>query len=279
MKIIIIGRGQVGTAMRDALTEHDIHHWTRDIDELSTAEISAIKPDAIINAAGKTDLKWCEENPRETVRCNIEAPVLLYQRITSLNKKLTTPIRFLHFSSGCIWDGPFDEEGKPFTPQHPARPAALYTWTKASCDELLLNEDSKNVAVLRPRQVYSNQRSPRNTISKLNSYPRLVTTPNSMSSMEIIVKTVKYCLTSQSEWNDIWNIYDAGVTTPFEVGKMLAEAGLREMPTPLDKSELDTFHKPKRVDTVLYDERFERLIKPEAFDIVMRRTIQEFKNS
>jgi dTDP-4-dehydrorhamnose reductase len=279
MKIIIIGRGQVGTAMRDALTEHDIHHWTRDIDELTSSDISAINPAAIINAAGKTDLKWCEENPREAFRCNIEAPVQLFQRTTAFGKSTSNPIRFLHFSSGCMWDGPYDENGKPFTPSHPARPAAYYSWTKAACDLLLLAEDRNNVAILRPRQVYSSQRSPRNTISKLNSYPKLVTTPNSMSSMEIIIKTVRHCLSSRTEWNGIWNIYDAGITTPFEVGKMLAEVGMREMPTPLEKSELDTFHKPKRVDTVLFDERFERLIKPEPFDVVMKRTIEEFKNN
>ena len=96
--------------------------------------------------------------------------------------------------------------------------------------------------------------------------------------MEIIIKTVRHCLASKEDWSGIWNIYDSGITTPFEVGKMLAEAGLRETPIPLDKSELDTFHKPKRVDTVLYDERFERIIKPEQFDIVMKRTIEEFKS-
>jgi len=277
MKIIIVGRGQVGTALRDTLSEHDIHNWTKDIDDLLSQDILAIKPDAIINAAGKTDLKWCEENPRETFRCNIEAPVQLFQRITGINIYASNPIRFLHFSSGCIWDGPYDDEDKPFTPSHPARPLVYYSWTKAACDLLLLNEDPENVAILRPRQVYSSKRSPRNTISKLMSYPRLVRTPNSMSSMEIIIKTIRHCLVSETNWNGIWNIYDKGITTPFEVGKMLAEAGLREMPMPLEKSELDSFHKPKRVDTVLYDERFERLIKPEEFDIVMRRTIEKFK--
>src|SRR5258706_16034866 len=122
MKIIIIGKGQVGTALRDALTEHDIHHWTRDIDELSSAEIEMIKPDAIINAAGRTDLKWCEENAREAFRSNVEAPVELFQRISSFNRTADHEIRFLHFSSGCIWDGPYDDNGKPFTPHHPARP-------------------------------------------------------------------------------------------------------------------------------------------------------------
>jgi dTDP-4-dehydrorhamnose reductase len=279
MKIIVIGKGQVGTAVKDALSDHAIYHWTQDIDELTSEEILRINPEAIINAAGKTDLKWCEENARETFRCNVEAPVSLYQRITSHNKKSSSQIRFLHFSSGCIWDGPYDADGKPFTPDHPARPAAYYSWTKAASDLLLLKEDPNNVAVLRPRQVYSDQRSARNTISKLNSYPKLVTTPNSMSSMEIIVKTVRHCLTSATEWSGVWNIYDKGITTPFAVGQMLAEAGLREMPEPLEKSALDSFHKPKRVDTVLYDERFERLLKPEPFDIVMRRTISAFKNN
>jgi dTDP-4-dehydrorhamnose reductase len=277
MRILIIGNGYIGSALRDALEEFEIHQWTKDIDDLSTEEITRIAPDAIINAAGKTDLKWCEEHPRETFRSNVEAPVGLYQRISSLNKRSAAPIRFLHLSSGCIWDGPFDENGKPFTPQSPARPAAYYSWTKAASDQLLLQEDPKNLAILRPRQVYSSLRSPRNTISKLMSYPRLVSTQNSMSSMEIIIKTVRHCLT-ESDWTGVWNIYDKGVTTPFEVGKMLAEAGLREMPVSLDKSELDTFHKPKRVDTVLYDERFERLIQPEDLEIVMRRTVNDFKS-
>ncbi|MEP7236087.1 MAG: sugar nucleotide-binding protein [Ignavibacteriota bacterium] len=279
MKLIIIGRGQVGTELRDALGEHDIHHWTADIADLSTEEISQIAPEAIINAAGKTDLKWCEENPRETFRCNIEAPVRLYQQISQLNKTSRTPIRFLHFSSGCIWDGPYDENGNPFTPDHPARPAAYYSWTKAACDQLLLKENSNNVAILRPRQLYSSKYSSRNTIAKLLKYPKLIATPNSMSSLDVVLKTVRHCLTSQTDWNGIWNIYDKGVTSPFEVGKMLAQAGLREMPLLLEKSELDTFHIPKRVDTVLYDERFERWVKPEEFDAVMRRTIEEYKKN
>jgi 3,5-epimerase/4-reductase len=272
MKILIIGNGQVGSALAASLTEHTIEHWKKDIAGLSTEELTRISPDAVINAAGKTDLKWCEENAREAFRSNVEAPVELYQRMLSISKN----IRFLHFSSGCIWDGPYDENGKPFTPEHPARPAAYYSWTKAACDELLLTEDSFSVAILRPRQVYSDSVSPRNTISKLLRYPKLIDTPNSMSSLDCILKTVRHGLTQQ-DWTGIWNIYDAGVTTPYHVGVMLAEAGLREMPQVFTKAELDSFHKPKRVDTVLYDERFERLIKPSPIDEVMRSTIAQYK--
>jgi hypothetical protein len=48
------------------------------------------------------------------------------------------------------------------------------------------------------------------------------------------------------------------------------------MPVVLDKSELDSFHKPRRVDTVLYDERFERLMAPEDISTVLKNTITEF---
>ncbi len=275
MNIIIVGNGQVGSALAAALSEHTITHWKSDLDLLTVDELKKVMPDAVINAAGKTDLKWCEENAREAFRCNVEAPVQLYQRILSL----TTPIRFLHCSSGCIWDGPYDEHGKPFTPANPARPAAYYSWTKAACDELLLNENPSMVAILRPRQVYSDSPTPRNTLTKLRTYPKLIQTPNSMSSLDIIIKTVRHCLSSSTDWNGIWNIYDAGVTTPFHIGELLAQAGLRAMPEAFTKTELDSFHKPKRVDTVLYDERFERLIKPEPLEEVLVKTIDRYKTA
>ncbi len=279
MNIIIIGNGQIGSALNDALSEHNILHWTKDIAELTEAEIIAHKTQAVICAAGKTDLAWCEANPRETFRSNIEAPVELYQTIHALNNELVEPIRYLHFSSGCVWDGPYNEKGEPFTPEHPPTPAALYSWTKAACDELLLREDRNNVAILRPRQVYSPQNSPRNTLIKLLKYPQLVTTDQSLSSIDVIIKTVRYLLTAGLNWSGIWNIYDKGITTPFAIGAMMAELGMREVPTALEKTDLDAFHKPRRVDTVLYDERFERLIEPDEVIPTLMRTLTELKNT
>ena len=119
--------------------------------------------------------------------------------------------------------------------------------------------------------------SPRNTISKLLRYPGLIDTPNSMSSVEVILKTVRHTIAAEQDWNGIWNIYDKGHTTPYHVGVMLAEAGLRPMPEKIEKSSLDTWHKPKRVDVVLFDERFERIVKPEAVEDLLQRTIADYK--
>ena len=287
-KLLILGRGQIGSAIARDLTEFDIHVWSHDIDDLSSDVLETIAPDAIINAAGKTDLAWCEANANEALRSNLEAPVRLYQRVRNSSPSGRGDgegVRFIHFSSGCIWDGPYNEDGKPFSPLDPPTPACLYSWTKAAADAMLLDLDPTRIAILRPRQVYSSkivldnekESRPRNTLLKLLHYPKLVDTPNSVSSVEVIEKTLRYVLDSPENWSGIWNVYDRGVTSPFEIGEMLWHAGLREQPKSISKEELDSFHKPKRVDTVLYDERFETVIKPENVHTVVARTIEELR--
>ena len=271
MKLLLLGRGQIGSALVRDLKEFDVHVWPHDIDELTSEAIEKVAPDAIINAAGKTDLAWCEENAREAIRSNLEAPVQLYERILGSDRD----IRFIHFSSGCVWDGPYTKDGEPFTPDMPPSPACLYSWTKAAADSMLLDLDASRVAILRPRQVYSGSPSPRNTLVKLMKYPKLIDTPNSVSSIAIIEKTLIHVLTARNDWNGIWNVYDRGIVTPFEIGEILWRAGMREPPMRISKDELDRFHKPKRVDTVLFDERFERMIEPEDVHLQLGRAIAE----
>ena len=274
-RILLIGRGQIGSALARDLTDFDVHVWQHDIDDPSREVLETIAPDAVINAAGKTDLAWCEENAREALRSNLSAPVKLYQRILSIDRD----IRFIHFSSGCIWDGPYTKDDKPFTPDSPPSPACLYSWTKAAADSMLLDLNAERIAILRPRQVYSGTQSPRNTLGKLMKYPKLIDTQNSVSSVTIIEKTLRHILTSEDKWSGVWNIYDRGIVTPFEIGEMLWQAGLREQPRRISKEELDKFHKPKRVDTVLFDERFEREIEPDDVHVQLGRSIAEFKET
>jgi nucleoside-diphosphate-sugar epimerase len=274
-KILLLGRGQIGSALARDLTDFDVHVWPHDIDDLTIRELEVIAPDVIINAAGKTDLAWCESNAREALRSNLEAPVRLYQRILQSGRD----IRFIHFSSGCIWDGPYDSNGEPFTPDALPTPACLYSWTKAASDAMLLDLDPTRIAILRPRQVYSGYEHPRNSLIKLLRYPKLIDTPNSVSSMDVIEKTVHYVLTNENNWNGIWNVYDRGITSPLAIGELLWKAGLREQPFRISKEELDAFHKPKRVDTVLQDDRFETAIQPDDVQLQLARAIEKLKET
>jgi dTDP-4-dehydrorhamnose reductase len=276
-KLLLIGRGQIGQALASDLTGFDIHVWPHDLDDLSTHAIEVIAPDIIVNAAGKTNLAWCEANAREAVRSNLEAPVRLYTRLLEYDSNREDTARYIHFSSGCIWDGPYTEDGKPFTPDVPPTPACLYSWTKAAADAMLMGLDPDNIAILRPRQVYSSSSSPRNTLVKLMQYPKLVDTPNSVSSVATIAKTVAHVATASENWSGIWNVYDRGIMTPFEIGKLLAAEGLRDEPMRISKDELDQFHTPKRVDTVLYDARFEEAIQPSDVMTELRTAIKFLK--
>jgi dTDP-4-dehydrorhamnose reductase len=267
--VIIIGQGQIGRSLAESLTEYAAHVWQRDIDDLSINDLERIAPYAVVNAAGKTDLAWCEANAREAVRTNLEAPVRLYECIRAIKN---TP-RFIHFSSGCVWDGPYREDGKPFEPNDPVTPACLYSWTKAASDALLLAHNANNVAILRARQVYSASPGPRNTLNKLTRYSGLIDTPNSMTSLTTIVKMVRHALEAE-DWTGVWNVYDRGIVTPYEVGVMLADAGMRERPEKIAKDQLDSFHHPKRVDTVLHDARFETAIDPPDVRDEIRRAIE-----
>ncbi len=107
----------------------------------------------------------------------------------------------------------------------------------------------------------------------------MIDTPNSVSSIDVIEKTARYVLTNDHNWSGIWNIYDRGVTTPLVIGEMLWKAGLREQPFRISKEELDAFHKPKRVDTVLFDERFETAIQPEEVNAQLSNAVEELKNT
>jgi hypothetical protein len=157
-------------------------------------------------------------------------------------------------------------------------PQCFYSWTKASFDGLLMLEGKTSERIiLRPRQVYSPVQSHRNTLAKLRLYPNLIDTPNSMTSAETIAKTIEVVLEHPAwvSW-PIVSVYDRGITSPFEVGMMLANAGLREIPGRLSKAQLDGDLKPKRVDTVLKDAAFESLVNPPNVQEELLRVIGSY---
>lgn len=271
-KVLLIGKGHLGSCLKDQWKIPADLHWTREMTDLDAVTLKKIAPDAVVNTAGKTDLRWCEDNAAECFRCNVIAPISVYRAIkTAFGSK----VPFIHLSSGCVWDGPYNADGKPFEPNDPPTPACFYAWTKSACDAILLREATAPLLILRPRQVYSYLASARNTLTKLNGYPKLLDTPNTMTSADTIAKTIAVALAASDErlWNRILLVYERGISSPFEVGTFLAQAGSRKLPEKLTKVDLDKWHKPKRVDTVLHDAFFEQLFNPPTVQDELRRNI------
>lgn len=271
-RILLIGKGHLGGFLKAHWKLSDAMHWTREMAELDEATLRKLEPDAVVNTAGKTDLRWCEDNAAECFRCNAGAPLYVYRAVKNAFKNR---VPYIHLSSGCVWDGPYRADGKAFQPFDPPTPACFYAWTKAACDAMLRAESSSPLLILRPRQVYSPLASPRNTLTKLASYPKLLDTPNSMTSAETIAKTIDIALEKPC-WGRILNVYERGFSSPFEVGTFLAEAGVRKPPEKLTKSELDTWHKPKRVDAVIEDKFFEDLVQPPTVQDELKRNIAQY---
>ncbi len=274
-KVILIGKGHLGSYLKSLWRIPDELHWTREMSDLSVDTLQRLQPEAVINTAGKTDLRWCEDNAAECFRCNVSAPIAVYRAVkAAFNHR----VPYIHLSSGCVWDGPFRPDGKPFGPTDPATPACFYSWTKAACDALLIAEAGAPVIALRPRQVYSPLPAARNTLTKLNAYPKLLDTPNSMTSADTIANTIETLLDFPSclNWPFIMNVYERHYSSPFEVGTFLAQAGCRSMPEKLTKTELDAWHKPKRVDAVIEDKYFEARFNPPTVQEELKRNIALF---
>lgn len=276
MKTLLIGRGHLGTFLKSRLNVPDNMHYTGELADVVVPPCT----DMVVNTAGKTSLEWCEANPAEAFRCNVIAPLIAFRVFKAVC--LQKYSMFVHISSGCVWDGPFPRIGLGFTPNDPVVPACFYSWAKACCDALLLRESAGwNLAILRPRQVYSPIDSPRNTLTKLLRYPKLIDTANSMTSAETIARTIERLIEypAHVKGGRIVNVYDIGTTTPYDVGCMLSDFNLRFKPEKISKNTLDETLKPRRVDTVLEDMWFEDLVKPPSIVGELRRVIKEFKEN
>ena len=257
-KILVVGNGHLGNYLRK---QWDCMLWKDAMHSLTKKDLELLNPSAVVIAAGKTNLQWCEEFPDDAHQNNVTDPCNMCEVVRSYNKYL--PI--FHLSTGCAWQGPYNN-GRAFRPYDPPEPVCVYTETKVKCDGLL-RENFEHVLILRPRLLYSAANSPRNTLQKINSYPKLINTPNSITCVKTVRKTIEQILTLPGFWadfpNKIMNVYDRGVVTPYQIGCYQCLLGRRVHPIKITKDELDAHHKPKRADVVLFDPVFEKIVNPD----------------
>lgn len=275
-RLLVVGTGHLGQHLlaSDLIAEATL--WHGRMEELTVQNVREAGARVVLCVAGKTDLPWCEAHPSEAWSANVDAPLALARRLWKAG------IPYIHASSGCVFNGPYTPNGRAFGPDDPVTPACWYAWTKAACDAMLLQDAATQngaVAILRPRQVYSPAASLRNTLDKLRRYDALLETPNSMTSADTIAKTIRALVADVHHplWGRVVNVYDSGIASPFMVGRILAGLGLRDEPKPLAKADLDAWHTPRRVDTVLLDAEFEALIKPPTVGEELRRVAALYK--
>lgn len=173
--------------------------------------IKSFKPSMIINAAGftgKPNVEACENMKDETTLGNVVLPVAIANACVRHNVILG------HVSSGCIYDShiqEFSEDDAPNfcfkTPLH-----SFYSGTKAKSEGMLNSIPGLKAYIWRLRIPFDQYTSPRNYITKMLTYPKLLSLPNSLSHLGDFTNSCVDCFTMGVEFGT-YNMTNPGSLT------------------------------------------------------------------
>jgi dTDP-4-dehydrorhamnose reductase len=187
--------------------------------------LEADQPEFLINAAGytgKPNVDACEADKANCLFGN----AILPGRIAEACEATNTP--WGHVSSGCIYTGA-REDGTEFTeedaPNFTFRQnnCSFYSGTKALGEEIL--SGAKNVYIWRLRIPFDENESPRNYLTKLMRYQKLLQAENSISQLHEFVASTFACWEKQISYGT-YNVTNPGYVSTSEVVDLILESGI-----------------------------------------------------
>ncbi|CAN1351784.1 Trifunctional UDP-glucose 4,6-dehydratase/UDP-4-keto-6-deoxy-D-glucose 3,5-epimerase/UDP-4-keto-L-rhamnose-reductase RHM1 [Linum perenne] len=184
-------------------------------------DIDVVKPTHVFNAAGVTgrpNVDWCETHETETIRANVIGVLTLADVCRDRD------LLMVNYATGCIFEyddsHPVDS-GIGFTEEDRANfTGSFYSKTKAMVEELIREYD--NVCNLRVRMpISSDLTNPRNFITKISKYNKVVNIPNSMTILdELLPISIEM---AKRNLRGVWNFTNPGVVSHNEVLEMYRE--------------------------------------------------------
>lgn len=168
MNVLLVGRNSwIGSHYANYFNTELSPVDVLDDRQLSKA-FDSVEPDVVINCVGYTgrpNIDACLVNKVATGKANTVAPSVLYEKCRRHGAKL------VHISSGCLW-----HYGQDLTEEDLPVPPSFYSATKFIGDELLKTDGdyADDVLILRIRMPFDGTLHPRNLISKLVDYPKVV---------------------------------------------------------------------------------------------------------
>jgi dTDP-4-dehydrorhamnose reductase len=183
------------------------------------------KPEFLINAAGytgKPNVDACEIHKAECLLGNAVLPGIVAQACEA------SGLPWGHVSSGCIYtgDGPggngFTEADAPnFTFR--TNNCSFYSGTKGLGEEVLAGRPDH--FVWRLRIPFDGVDNPRNYLTKLMRYPRLLEATNSISQLDEFVAATLECWTKRVPFGT-YNVTNPGKVTTHEVVDLIRASGV-----------------------------------------------------
>ena len=210
--ITLIGHGYVGKYIKKELEKQVIkHEW---IDHKTQPSAST---KVIINAGGFTgvpNVDACESQKDKTIDGNVLFPLRLSRWAELRN------IPIIHISSGCVYtgykEGGWTEEDAPnFTFDN----ASFYSATKALNQEIL-EPYLKQSYLLRIRMPFGPDNDPKNLLSKLVKYDKLVNFENSISNVKEVAECAVWFAENLPQ-PGIYNAVNPGGIKTHQIAQMM----------------------------------------------------------
>jgi dTDP-4-dehydrorhamnose reductase len=183
------------------------------------------RPEFLINAAGytgKPNVDACELHKAECLFGNAVLPGIIAQACTAAG------VPWGHVSSGCIYNGAradgagFREDDPPnFTFR--ANHCSFYSGTKGLGEEVLAG--SPPVYIWRLRIPFNEVDHPRNYLTKLMRYERLLDAANSISQLDEFAVATLACWEQRVPFGT-YNVVNPGVITTREIVDLIRRVGV-----------------------------------------------------
>jgi dTDP-4-dehydrorhamnose reductase len=177
------------------------------------AEIEKYKPTHVLNAAGVTgrpNVDCCEDHKAETLRSNVVGTLVVADVCAERH------IHHLLYATGCIfeYDASHPIGGPGFKETDKANfHGSYYSHTKAMVEDML--HAYPTTCTLRVRMPISDDLSPRNFVTKIVKYDRVVDIPNSMTVLTELLPVS--LVMAERKLTGIYNFCNPGAISHNEV--------------------------------------------------------------
>lgn len=260
--ITLIGHGYIGQAIWNRLQygSYTPAYWIRHGESISK------DTKIIINAAGYTgspNVDACEIHKEDTILGNVLWPLKL--EMENPNTKI------IHISSGCVYTGyekDFTEEDEPnFNFDN----GSFYSGSKALEQKLLAPYMNKSY-LLRIRMPFGCEKHPKNFLTKLEKYSKLIDFRNSLSHVDDVAETVIHFIIRKPS-PGIYNVTNGGSKTTREIANMM---GLQSKEW-FSESEFSTAVKAPRSNCVLDNTKLTKVFPIRNIDDALKDAIAKYQ--
>lgn len=234
MILLLGGTGYVGKALSSSLARHGLASQTVSRSQVNYSQrdeliklIRDTKAQFLINAAGYTgqpNVDKCEDEKTDCLAGNAVLPGTIRAACEAAQ------IPWGHVSSGCIFTGT-RADGQGFTELDPPNfsfrqnNCSFYSGCKALGEEVL--QGAENCYIWRLRIPFNEQNSPRNYITKMMRYDRLLEATNSLSQLDEFADCCVASWTKRIPFG-IYNLTNPGFVTTRQVVGLIKKYGLSD---------------------------------------------------